>query len=70
MTFLLIIQKDFFIKINLLFIESNNISIASLTPLIIKFIWVVAFLGPVSIAIIIYILKQIEKENPERVRWR
>ncbi len=41
-----------------------------LDPSIKIFIGVVAILGPISIAIIIFLLKLIEKKNPERIRWR
>tara|TARA_B100001250_G_C19506760_1_gene659899 strand:+ start:181 stop:327 length:147 start_codon:yes stop_codon:yes gene_type:complete len=41
-----------------------------LDPLIKIFIEVVIILGPLSIAFVIFLLKQIEKENPDRIRWK
>ncbi len=29
-----------------------------------------AIAGPVAIGILLFIIKRIEKENPERIRWR
>tara|TARA_B100001250_G_C19655586_1_gene724681 strand:- start:81 stop:245 length:165 start_codon:yes stop_codon:yes gene_type:complete len=45
-------------------------SFAVLDPLIKTFIEVVIIIGPVSIAGVILLLKKIEKENPDRIRWK
>ena len=49
---------------------SMNIVLAVLDPTIKTFIYVVAIAGPLSIAVLILLLKKIEKNNPERIRWR
>ena len=41
-----------------------------LDPAIKTFISVVAILGPLSIVAVILLLKKIEKDNPERIRWK
>ncbi len=43
---------------------------ASLDPTIKSFIGVVSILGPLSILGVVLLLKKIEKQNPERIRWR
>ena len=48
---------------------SMRIVFAVLDPTIQTFIYVVAIAGPVSIAVLIFLLKKIEKHNPERIRW-
>ncbi len=49
---------------------SMSIVLAVLDPTIQTFIYVVAIAGPLSIAVLIFLLKKIEKNNPERIRWR
>ena len=49
---------------------SMSIVLAVLDPTIKTFIYVVAIAGPLSIAVLIFLLKKIEKNNPERIRWR
>ena len=49
---------------------SMSIVLAVLNPTIQTFIYVVAIAGPLSIAVLIFLLKKIEKNNPERIRWR
>ena len=49
---------------------SMSIVLAVLDPTIQAFIYVVAIAGPLSIAVLIFLLKKIEKNNPERIRWR
>ncbi len=41
-----------------------------LAPLIKTFIEVVIIIGPLSITGVILLLKKIEKDNPNRIRWR
>ena len=41
-----------------------------LAPEIKTFIWIVAIIAPLAIAIVISILKKIEKTNPEKIRWK
>tara|TARA_Y100001968_G_scaffold256632_1_gene243028 strand:+ start:123 stop:269 length:147 start_codon:yes stop_codon:yes gene_type:complete len=41
-----------------------------LDPLIKTFIEVVIIIGPLSFAALIFLLKKIEKDNPDRVRWK
>ena len=41
-----------------------------LDPLIKTFIEVVIIVGPLSFVALILLLKKIEKDNPDRVRWR
>ena len=50
--------------------RSMSIVLAVLDPTIQIFIYVVAIAGPLSIAVLIFLLKKIEKNNPERIRWR
>tara|TARA_Y100001968_G_C18814628_1_gene461746 strand:- start:5 stop:211 length:207 start_codon:yes stop_codon:yes gene_type:complete len=45
-------------------------SFGALDPLIKTFIEVVFLIGPLSIAGLILMLKKIEKDNPERIRWK
>ena len=49
---------------------SMRIVFAVLDPTIQTFIYVVAIAGPLSIAVLIFLLKKIEKKKPERIRWR
>ena len=44
--------------------------LVTLDPNIKIFISAVVILGPLSIAGLIFLLKNIEKDNPERIRWR
>ena len=50
-------------------VEMNNLFVV-LDPLIKTFIEVVIFVGPLSIACVILLLKKIEKDNPDRIRWK
>ncbi len=43
---------------------------AVLDPAIKTFIGIVAIAGPLSIAGVIFFLKKIEKDDPERIRWK
>ena len=43
---------------------------AALSPSIKTFIGIVALAGPLSIASVIFILKRIEKDDPDRIRWK
>ena len=45
-------------------------SFAVLDPLIKIFIQVVIIIGPLSIAGVILLLKRVEKDNPDRIRWK
>ncbi len=45
-------------------------SFAVLDPLIKTFIQVVIIIGPLSIFGLILLLKRIEKEKPDRIRWK
>ncbi len=45
-------------------------TLAALGPEIKFFLALVAILGPFAIGVLIFIIKKIEKENPERIRWR
>ena len=45
-------------------------SFAVLDPLIKTFIQVVIIIGPLTIAGMVWLLKRIEKENPDRIRWK
>ena len=47
-----------------------SIVLAVLDSTIQTFVYVVAIAGPLSIAVLIFLLKKIEKNNPERIRWR
>ena len=42
---------------------------AALDPSIKGFISFAAILGPICILAMIYLLKKIEKENPDKIRW-
>ncbi len=44
--------------------------LVTLDPRIKIFISVVGILGPLSIIGLIFLLKNIEKDNPDRIRWR
>ena len=41
-----------------------------LAPLIKTFLEVVIIIGPLSIVGVILLLKNIEKDNPDRIRWK
>jgi len=43
---------------------------AALDPLIKTFIQVVLVIGPLSILGVILLLKKIEKDKPDRIRWK
>ena len=43
---------------------------ALLGPEIKIFMTVAAITGPIAIGILIFVIKRIEKENPDRIRWR
>ncbi len=43
---------------------------AVLDPAIKTFIGIVVLAGPLSIAGVIFLLKKIEKDNPDRIRWK
>ena len=45
-------------------------SFGVLDPLIKTFIEVVIILAPLSIVSVILLLKKIEKDNPDRIRWK
>ena len=45
-------------------------SFAALDPIIKTFIEVVIIIGPLSLAGVILLLKKIEKDNPDRIRWK
>ena len=45
-------------------------SFGALDPLIKTFIEVVIIIGPLSLAGVILLLKKIEKDNPDRIRWK
>ncbi len=47
----------------------NNL-FAILDPLIKTFIEVVIIIGPLSILSVIFLLKKIEKDYPDRIRWK
>ena len=49
-------------------IENN--ALATLDPTIKVFIMTSAFLGPISIVSLVILLKRIEKNDPNRIRWR
>ena len=44
--------------------------LSTLGPEIKVFLVAVSIIGPVAIGILIFIIKRIEKENPNRIRWR
>ena len=43
---------------------------AVLDPAIKTFMGIVALAGPLSIVGVIFLLKKIEKDDPERIRWK
>ena len=43
---------------------------AVLDPLIKTFIQVVLVIGPLSLVGVVLILRKIEKDHPERIRWK
>jgi len=43
---------------------------AVLGPELKIFLALVSIIGPVAIAVLVFIIKRIEKENPGRIRWR
>ena len=45
-------------------------SFAVLAPLIKTFVEVAIIIGPLTIVGLILLLKEIEKDNPERIRWK
>ena len=50
-------------------VEMNNL-FAVLDPLIKTFIEMSLVIGPLSIGGMILLLKKIEKDNPDRIRWK
>ena len=62
-------QSRLFEIITILGIEIID-SFAVLDPAIKSFIGMVAIFGPLSIASLILLLKKIEKDNPDRIRWK
>ena len=42
----------------------------ALGPELKLFLALVSVLGPVAIAVLVFIIKRIERENPGRIRWR
>ena len=48
----------------------NWILWAVLGPEIKLFLAVVTISGPVAIGALLFIIKRIEKENPDKIRWR
>ena len=50
-------------------VEMMNL-FAALDPLIKIFIQVALVIGPLSFLGVILILKKIEKDNPDRIRWK
>ena len=61
--------SSLFIFVEVLGVKMIN-SIEGLNPLINIFIKIVIVIGPLSIAGVILLLKRIEKESPERIRWK
>ena len=45
-------------------------SFGVLAPLIKTFIQLVFIIGPLCIAGVVMLLKKIEKDNPDRIRWK
>mgnify|MGYP007063349779 CR=1 FL=1 len=45
-------------------------SLAVLGPEVKSLLVVFAIVGPMAIGILLFIIKRIEKENPDRIRWR
>ena len=45
-------------------------SIGYLNPIMKNFIEVVIIIGPLSLAGVILVLKKIEKDKPDRIRWK
>ena len=43
---------------------------AVLDPLILTFIQVALVIGPLSLVGVVLILRKIEKDHPERIRWK
>tara|TARA_B100000700_G_scaffold107950_1_gene121729 strand:+ start:387 stop:596 length:210 start_codon:yes stop_codon:yes gene_type:complete len=58
-----------FVVLTLLSVEAIN-SFGVLDPAIKVFIGVVALAGPLSVAGIVFLLKKIEKNDPDRIRWK
>ena len=50
-------------------VEIMNV-FAVLDPLIKTFIQVALFIGPLSLVGVVLILRKIEKDHPERIRWK
>jgi len=48
----------------------NFLRFLTLSPEVKVFIISSAIIGPISIATLLYYLKQIEKRDPERIRWK
>ena len=44
--------------------------LALLGPELKLFITAAAVVGPLSIILLLFFIKRIEKQNPERIRWR
>ena len=59
----------FFVVMTFTVVERMNV-FAFLDPLIKTFIQVALVIGPLSLLGMILLLKKIEKENPNRIRWK
>ena len=51
-------------------VEASQGFEVGLDPFIKSFILVTSILGPLSILGVVLILKKIENENPDRIRWK
>tara|TARA_Y100001968_G_scaffold311329_1_gene333268 strand:+ start:1219 stop:1425 length:207 start_codon:yes stop_codon:yes gene_type:complete len=58
-----------FVILTVLSVDEINL-FAGLDPAIKIFIGVVALAGPLSIAGVVFLLKNIEKNDPDRIRWK
>ncbi len=58
-----------FVMLDVIIVEMIH-AFGLLDPLIKTFIEVVIIVGPLSIFGLILLLKKIEKDNPDRIRWK
>ena len=59
-----------FVMITVIGVEAINSFQTGLDPAVKLFILATAIVGPLAIAGVISLLRKIEKDDPERIRWK
>ena len=61
--------SSFYVLLVVMGVEMINY-VGALAPVMKTFIQSVFIIGPLCIACVILLLKKIEKDNPDRIRWK